>query len=158
MNEEPMAINLNKRVQKITQWWLVNSLRRRSASRAPPPCYLLAKGRLMSSIHFLHIIDPQRRQWWRRLRMLNLFPQSGQKGTSWSLTQGTTDFSIALRRTKQKPNKQKSKPFKKEIWSGRKINKMNVSKVLELPRILADSVFVLSNAVSWQGDNSAKCN
>lgn len=60
--------------------------------------YLLAKGRLTNSMHFLHIIDPQRRQWWRRFRILNLLPQSGQNGTSWSLTQGTTDFSIAVSR------------------------------------------------------------
>lgn len=64
-------------------------------------------------MHFLHMIDPQRRQWWRRLRMLNLFPQSGQKGTSWSLTQGTTDFSIAVGR-RQKPNTHEGRPFKKK--------------------------------------------
>lgn len=57
--------------------------------------YLRPSGMGMKSMHFRHIIDPQRRQWWRRFLMLNLFPQSGQKGTSASFTQETTDLSIA---------------------------------------------------------------
>lgn len=58
-------------------------------------------------MHFLHIIDPQRRQWWRRFRILNLLPQSGQNGTSWSLTQGTTDFSIAVIRQEGREHTQR---------------------------------------------------
>lgn len=105
----------------------------------------------MSSIHFLHMIDPQRRQWWRRFLMLNLFPQSGQKGTSWSLTQGTTDFSIALEGKKGKSSS--------AFWSysqGESQNGMTVSKGLDLPLIFEVSVFALSNAVSWTGKHKAK--
>ncbi len=45
-------------------------------------CNSHASGRGINSVHFLHIMDPQSLQWWRRLRMLNLPPQSGQNGTS----------------------------------------------------------------------------
>lgn len=58
-------------------------------------CNSHASGRGTNSVHFLHIMEPQSRQWWRRLRMLNLPPQSGQNGTSWSFTHDTTDFSSA---------------------------------------------------------------
>lgn len=54
-----------------------------------------ARERGTNSMHFLHMMEPQSRQWWRRFLMLNLSPQSGQNGTSWSFTHGTTDFSIA---------------------------------------------------------------
>lgn len=57
--------------------------------------YLQANGKGTNSMHFLHMMEPHRRQWWRRFLMLNLPPQSGQKGTSESFTQDTTDFSRA---------------------------------------------------------------
>lgn len=49
-------------------------------------------------MHLLHMMDPQRRQWCRLFRMLNLFPQSGQNGTSESFTHDTTDFSMAIKK------------------------------------------------------------
>lgn len=63
--------------------------------------YIRAKGKGTNSMHFLHMMDPQRRQWCRLFRMLNLFPQSGQNGTSESFTHDTTDFSIAVKENQQ---------------------------------------------------------
>lgn len=60
--------------------------------------YARARGKGTNSMHFLHMMDPQRRQWCRLFRMLNLFPQSGQNGTSESFTHETTDFSMATKK------------------------------------------------------------
>lgn len=74
----------------------------------------------MSSMHFLHMIDPQAAVV-AAAADAELIPAVGQKGTSWSLTQGTTDFSIAVGRMRQKPSTHKREPApkkKKEIGSG----------------------------------------
>lgn len=91
-------------------------------------------------MHFLHMMDPQRRQWCLLLRMLNLFPQSGQNGTSESFTHDTTDFSMALKKTITK-----TCIFKKTKQAAVHAHKSLVDK----PRILAASEPTLSNDVSW---------
>lgn len=79
--------------------------------------YSRAKGKGTNSMHFLHMMDPQRRQWCLLFRMLNLFPQSGQNGTSESFTHDTTDFSMAFKNYNKDLFSSKNKPKESVINS-----------------------------------------